>query len=205
MAQKPYIQNNNNTSTTSTTSTLENQNSFNQTIGDIKADPKLFWPLWLDLKKSVFDYCLHRLTHDPDDAKDLCSDTMLKAWEKLPQAKPESKILGWLLQLARNHYFDQLRKKQTQDNYQHTAQTLHISEEDEPFIIIFNQLVMLFIQQTISNTAENYRFIAFDYFIYDKDYKQLSIEHGQSESHIRKLIYRTRKKIIPRIDKFIYN
>jgi RNA polymerase sigma factor (sigma-70 family) len=174
-----------------------------QTIDRLQTDPGQFWLLWQTLEKKVHNYCLHSLTKNPDDAWDLCSETMLKAYEKLPDANPNSNILGWLLQLARHTHFDQLRKKQTQLNYQTAIVVAEIYQEDELFSQTFNHKIMLFIEKTLNNTTENYRLIAFDYFIYGKDYKQLSIEHHQSESYIRKLIFRARKQITPAIFKFI--
>jgi RNA polymerase sigma-70 factor (ECF subfamily) len=173
-----------------------------ETIILLKAERQQFWPLWQTLQKRLFNYCYHRLTKDFHDAQDLCSDTMLKAYEKLSELKPDTKFIGWLYQLARNTFFDQLRKRQTQFKYQ-TAQTDSQEEEEPLFNQTFNNKVILFATQTINQTSEKYRLVAFEHFFKDKDYKQISIEQNQSEAHIRKLIFRVRKQITPSISQFI--
>lgn len=175
----------------------------NQTIAQLKANPNLFWEFWQTQEKDVFNYCFYRLTENFHDAEDLCSDTMLKAYEKLPDANPDVKVFGWLLQLARHSYFDQIRKKQTHFKYKTLTVEDESSGSNELFDQAFNEKILQFTVKAINKTPQKYRVIAFDYFFNDKNYKQISVDHNQSESHIRKLIFRTRKQITPAIFKFI--
>ncbi|MFT7009421.1 MAG: RNA polymerase sigma-70 factor (ECF subfamily) [Colwellia sp.] len=176
-----------------------------ETIARLKADPDQFWPLWQTINKSIANYCYYRLTKHFHDAEDLCSDTMLKAYEKLPELKPDTKIIGWIYQLARNIFFDQLRKRQIQVKHRASVFEDQTSENGDLFKQTFNKKVIVFATQTINKVAEKYRLAAFDHFFKDKDYKQISIELNQSEAQVRKLIFRVRKQIAPPILDFIQN
>jgi len=179
--------------------------NYKQIISQLKTDPEQFWQYWLRLEKKVFNYCLYSLTKNFHDAEDLSHDTMLKAYQKLPEAKSDIKLQAWLFQLARNHYFDQLRKNQTYFKYQ----TVLLAEEQDNEAEIFNEVVnkstSCFIEKTIKNMPEKYRIVALDYFFNDKCYKQISQEQAQTESQIRKLIFRTRKHITPLIVDYLVN
>ncbi|CAM4114229.1 RNA polymerase sigma factor [Pseudoalteromonas ostreae] len=174
-------------------------------ISQLKTNPELFWHYWLGLEKRVFNYCLYRLTKNFHDAEDLSHDTMLKAYQKLPEAKSDIKLQAWLFQLARNHYFDQLRKNQTYFKYQATQLVEEPDNEDEMFNQAVNKSISRFIEKTIKNMPEKYRIVALDYFFNDKSYKQISQEQAQTEAQIRKLIFRTRKYIVPLIFDYLVN
>ena len=54
--------------------------------------------------------CL-RLTRDPDRARDLAQEAMLKAWQNLPNFRGESGLGTWLFVIARNVCFQSMRKR----------------------------------------------------------------------------------------------
>lgn len=178
--------------------------NIDQTIAKLKNNQDLFWDIWQTQEKKVFNYCFYRLTKNLHDAQDLCSETMIKAHDKLPSANNDAKILGWLLKLARHIYFDQKRKKQTQLKYHTIIAENDTSQVVELFDHTFNAIILQFVTKVINKTSEKYRVVAFEYFFYEKSYKQISIDHDQSESHVRKLIFRARRQISPAIFKFIH-
>ncbi len=55
---------------------------------------------------------LIRLCGDPDLAEDILQDTFLKAIEKSETFDQRCKLTSWLCQIAKNTYYDHLRKKQ---------------------------------------------------------------------------------------------
>ncbi len=58
----------------------------------------------------VYALCL-KLTRDPDRARDLTQETMLKAWQKLPSFRRDSGLGTWLHVIARNLCFQSVRKR----------------------------------------------------------------------------------------------
>lgn len=164
--------------------------------------PLPFWPFWLAQEKKVFNYCYFRLTHHYHDAQDLCSETMLKAYDNLPKVKSIENLKGWLFRIARHVYFDQIRR-----NNCHLRFCLTLEDEDfipdQLFNTALNDRVIIFIKRSILKLPEQHKNIVFDYFFHDKSYQQISMEQGETESQIRKVIFRFRKKVHPQIFRFL--
>lgn len=59
----------------------------------------------------VFSFIL-RLTGTRDEAMDLTQEVFMKAWQALPEWRPEAHFSTWLLQIARNLSIDMLRRRQ---------------------------------------------------------------------------------------------
>lgn len=59
----------------------------------------------------VFGFIL-RMTGARDEAMELTQDTFLKAWQALPEWRPQARFGTWLLQIARNAALDALRRRQ---------------------------------------------------------------------------------------------
>lgn len=59
----------------------------------------------------VFGFLL-RMLGTRDEAMDLTQDAFLKAWNALPDWRPEARFTTWLFQIARNAALDLLRRRQ---------------------------------------------------------------------------------------------
>ena len=59
----------------------------------------------------VFGFLL-RMLGSRDEALDLVQDAFLKAWNALPDWRPEARFSTWLFQIARNSALDVLRRRQ---------------------------------------------------------------------------------------------
>ncbi|HYM01063.1 MAG TPA: sigma-70 family RNA polymerase sigma factor [Blastocatellia bacterium] len=71
-----------------------------------------FWVLWMRHRKYLFSICLKRLPSAPEDAEDVLSRAMLRAWEKLPsQAWKIENAKAWLARLTINLCVDAYREK----------------------------------------------------------------------------------------------
>lgn len=55
-----------------------------------------------------------RLCGNPDHALDITQDTFIKAWQALPDWRPEARFQTWLLRIARNTAIDALRRTRHQ-------------------------------------------------------------------------------------------
>ena len=66
--------------------------------------------IFLTYKKDVYRYLLS-LTHDPDKAEDLLSETFLKALQCLGSFEERSTIKTWLFGIARNLWLQSLRRR----------------------------------------------------------------------------------------------
>jgi RNA polymerase sigma factor (sigma-70 family) len=62
--------------------------------------------------RSIYNFTL-RFLGDPADADDATQQTMIQAFESLPDARPEASLRPWLFQVARNKCIDLIRKRRT--------------------------------------------------------------------------------------------
>lgn len=65
-----------------------------------------------DNYRTVLGYFL-KLTQDPESAKDLTQETMVKAIKNLRKYRGEAKFSSWLIAVGSNLYRDELRKRKT--------------------------------------------------------------------------------------------
>jgi RNA polymerase sigma-70 factor (ECF subfamily) len=75
------------------------------------ADRELFESEALPWIDAVYRAAL-AMCGDPAAADDLLQATYLKAWTRFEQFQPGSNCRAWLMQIARNTWFDQLRRRQ---------------------------------------------------------------------------------------------
>ena len=59
--------------------------------------------------ETVYKYLLY-LTHNEDLSEELTQETFYKAIRNIDQFKEKSSILTWLIQIARNLYFDEFKR-----------------------------------------------------------------------------------------------
>lgn len=157
-----------------------------------------FWVIWQNFEKKVYEYCFFRLTNNKYDAEDLCSETMLKAYHKLPRANINTNILAWFFRVAKNIYFDLLRKRNTSSKYSSDVydDNLNIdcnncnSQE-------INMEILGLVKEEMEKLPEKVRSISQDYFFQEKTYRQLSEDLSCTEAYARKQIYKFRRKLLP--------
>ena len=89
--------------------------------------------LYETYKQSIFLHCLKMVGHE-EDAKDLASETFIRAFDRIEGFKPGSPFLPWLMRIATNLCIDHLRKKNRHTFYEfdesHSA--IAIQNESEP-------------------------------------------------------------------------
>ncbi|MDK1285745.1 sigma-70 family RNA polymerase sigma factor [Pseudoalteromonas umbrosa] len=178
----------------------------NLLIKEIQNSPINYWQLWHNYEAKLFKYCFYQLTNrNHHDAEDLCRDTLLKSYEKIMSANPDIPFQNWLFKLAKNTFYDQLRKQQTHLNYQASTIEIEAYEEDELFKKTFNKNIVSFIKHSLNHFPKQSADIAIDYFFNEKEYKQISIERNITESQARKIVFNSRNKIKPAVFRLINN
>jgi RNA polymerase sigma-70 factor (ECF subfamily) len=72
-----------------------------------KGDSTIFWELWLLHQGYLYHCCLKWMDRDVTDAQDALSQTMLKAWDKLPlYAEKITNLKAWLTRFSHNLCMD---------------------------------------------------------------------------------------------------
>ena len=84
-------------------------------------------------KKIIFMHCLKMAGHE-EDAKDLASETFIRAFDRIEGFKPGAPFLPWLMRIATNLCIDHLRRKSRYKFYEfdETHSAVAIQNESEP-------------------------------------------------------------------------
>ncbi len=148
--------------------------------------------IYEEYKQDVFVY-LVSLTNDTSLSEDLVSETFLSAIKSLHRFKGESSIKTWLFSIARNKWYEYLRKEKSTTSIDDLAYHYIISESDlEEKAIqrdISNKILYL-LDQEPKRTKDIVLMRIEGY-----SYLEISQKYGVSESSARVIDYRAKKKI----------
>lgn len=92
-------------------------------------DQQAFTSLVLRHQDRVFGFLLRLLTRR-EEAMDLTQDAFLKAWNALPDWRPEARFSTWLYQIARNSALDLLRRRQRVEFVSFDSETSDLALHD---------------------------------------------------------------------------
>ena len=103
--------------------------------------------IYEEYAESVFGFIV-RMCHDENLAQDLLQDTFLKAIEKIDTFDQRCKLTTWLCQIAKNAYFDHLRKEKRHEevvlwdadiecNKDNAPEEVVIAKENKQEILIY--------------------------------------------------------------------
>jgi RNA polymerase sigma-70 factor, ECF subfamily len=163
---------------------------------------RYYWNIWKLFERKVFNYCLYRLYLTPHDAEDLCSETMLKAYDKLPNADQDTNILAWLLRICKNMYFDLMRRQSVNLKYQLTIDE-PTTDMDESYRRELTVSMLLYITKTIEKIPGNAGLMSKEYFIEGKTYRKISEENDCTEAYVRKQIFNVRRCLAPACNRYM--
>jgi len=75
-----------------------------------KGDTAAFEDLVREHQTRLYHTCL-RMMANPDDARDMAQEILVKVWRNLPAFKGESSLSTWLYRIAMNTCLDELRRR----------------------------------------------------------------------------------------------
>ena len=148
--------------------------------------------IYEEYKQDVFKY-LVSLTHDTSLSEDLVSETFLGALKSLHKFKGESSIKTWLFSIARNKWYEYLRKEKFNISIDDLAYNYILSESDLDDVIIKKELYNKIINLLKSEPPRTEDIILMR--IKGYSYFEIGKKHNISESSARVIDYRAKKKI----------
>ena len=148
--------------------------------------------IYEEYKQDVFLY-LVSLTHDTSLSEDLVSETFIGTIKSLHKFKGESTIKTWLFSIARNKWYEYLRKEKPTVSLDDLAYNYLLSDYDLEDLLIKKELSnkILTLLKSESPRTEDIilmRIKGYSYF-------EIGKKHNISESSARVIDYRTKKKI----------
>ncbi len=148
--------------------------------------------IYEEYKQDVFKY-LVSLTHDISLSEDLVSETFLGALKSLHKFKGQSTIKTWLFSIARNKWYEHLRKEKPTISLDDLSYNYLLSECDLDNSIIKKELsnkILALLDNESPRTKDIIlmRIEGYSYF-------EIGKKHNISESSARVIDYRIKKKI----------
>lgn len=140
----------------------------------------------------VFKYLLC-LTKNSDIAEELTQETFLKMIKKIHTIKDASKISTWLCVIARNLWYDQLRKNKYKTVSFEDSQILENTESIENEYINKEEFSETNSKiESLDNLSKRVLYLRLSF---DMSFKEIGDVLGKSETWARVTFYRAKRKI----------
>lgn len=144
--------------------------------------------------ETVYKYLLY-LTHNEDLSEELTQETFYKAIRKINQFKEKSSILTWLIRIARNLYFDELKRNKKLEElseykiYDKSIEDTIVSNEEK-----------IELKQRINELNETYKKVVLLRISGELGFKEIGLLFNKSETWARVTFYRAKNKLMKGVD-----
>ncbi len=155
--------------------------------------------LYQEHAKQVYGFLFH-LCQDKYLAEDLMQDTFLKAMEHIDTFDGKCKLTTWLCQIAKNTYYDYLRKTK---KYADTEIVLDGISGDEltPEMQVLSRETAKEIRMYIHRLPDPYKEVFLLRFYAELSFREIGHMFGKSEVWGRVTYLRAKDMIIERMEK----
>ena len=157
-----------------------------------------FNEIYKEYAEMIYRFLL-RMCHDEYLAEDLMQDTFLKAIEKINTFDMRCKLSTWLCQIAKNTYFDYLRKQQKQDDMQLQEETLTETEVSIEELLMSAEGVRE-IHKMIHGLSEPYKEVFLLRYYADLSYQEIGNMFNKTEVWGRVTYLRSKEMLIRMIE-----
>lgn len=147
--------------------------------------------------ETVYKYLLY-LSHNTDLSEELTQETFYRAIRKINQFKEKSSISTWLIQIARNLYFDELKRNKKLEEL--TDIEYKIYDKSIEDTIVSNE-EKLELKQRINELEEIHKKVVLLRISGELDFKEIGILFNKSETWARVTFYRAKNKLMKGVDK----
>lgn len=134
------------------------------------------------------------LTHNNDIAEDLTQETFCKAVKKIGTFKGECKISVWLCQIAKNLWYNELKKNKKMEQTNEEEIFLMISEEKTEDTVIFNEN-KIELYKRLQFLDEKTREVIYLRITGELSFKEIASILNKTESWARVTFYRGKQKL----------
>lgn len=143
--------------------------------------------------ETVYKYLIC-LTHNEDIAEELTQETFYKAIQKINTFKNNCKISTWLCRIAKNLWYDELKKKKKIKNISENEYfSIQLMTDIEENIISEEDRKILY--QRISNLGEQMKKVIYLRIIGNLNFKEIGSILGKTENWARITFYRAKEKL----------
>lgn len=144
--------------------------------------------------ETVYKYLLY-LSHNEDLSEELTQETFYKAIRKINQFREECKMSTWLLQIAKNLYFDELKRNKKNEILDiNDIQIKVYNECIEDTIVSKEEKEEL--KQRINNLDELSKQVVFFRISGDLTFREIGNLLNKNENWARVTYYRAKNKLM---------
>ena len=144
----------------------------------------------------VYSYAV-ALTKNPEQAEEIAQHTFVKALSSKAGYKGKSSELTWLCSIAKNLYYDELRRNQRLSSL---GENLHISSEVDIEQVVSDSDMALRIHLVLHKLDEPYKEVFQLRVFGELSFSQIATIFGKTESWARVTYHRAKLKIQERMD-----
>lgn len=132
------------------------------------------------------------LTHNTDIAEELAQETFYKMIKKINQYKGEAKISVWLCEIAKNLWYDELRKKKVNVDYTKDFEIQSGENIEEDYI---QKEEAMSLQRKVESLDKLTQRIIYLRLNSDMSFKEIGDIVGRTETYTRVTFYRGKQKL----------
>ena len=155
-----------------------------------------FEKLYNSYYMQVYSYAVV-LTKNPEQAEEIAQHTFVKALSSKAGYKGKSSELTWLCSIAKNLYYDELRRNQRLSSL---GENLHISSEVDIEQAVSDSDMAFRIHLVLHKLEEPYKEVFQLRVFGELSFSQIAAIFGKTESWARVTYHRARLKIQERMD-----
>ena len=134
----------------------------------------------------------YRLTHDPDEAKDIAQDAFLRAYRRIESFRPDRPFSRWLFVIARNASLDALRRRRR------VAGPVAVSESEGvagPEELLLRNEDALRLRGALADLPDNYRRSLELYYFAGLRYREIADDLGIPIGTVKTYIARAKRRL----------
>ena len=144
----------------------------------------------------VYSYAV-ALTKNPEQAEEIAQHTFVKALSSKAEYKGKSSELTWLCSIAKNLYYDELRRNQRLSSL---GENLHISSEVDIEQAVSDSDMAFRIHLVLHKLEEPYKEVFQLRVFGELSFSQIATIFGKTESWARVTYHRAKLKIQERME-----
>ena len=144
----------------------------------------------------VYSYAV-ALTKNPEQAEEIAQHTFVKALSSKAEYKGKSSELTWLCSIAKNLYYDELRRNQRISSL---GENLHISSEVDIEQVVSDSDMAFRIHLVLHKLDEPYKEVFQLRVFGELSFSQIATIFGKTESWARVTYHRAKLKIQERME-----
>ena len=146
-----------------------------------------------------------RISKNHEDAEEIAQDAFLKAYNSLRTFKQESKFSTWLYKIIYNTALSRLRKKQLDSfslDESPMEETYHEESDDSLGILHLRERKKI-ISTALNRLKEDETVVMTLFYLSENSIREIEEITGYTDSNIKILLYRGRKKLLFELKKIL--